>query len=105
MSDDRKIDPRRHYPIGTAAEFLGMSTSTLRDLERQGRLTCTRTPGGQRRFAGTELLRLQEESTAVPPRRAATSVPGAGTTEDAKTRQAWLGALIARAQRELPADS
>ena len=106
MSDDRKIDPRRHYPIGTAAEFLGMSTSTLRDLERQGRLTCTRTPGGQRRFAGAELLRLQDESTAVPPRKArVTSAHVADATEDAKTRQAWLGALIAGAQRELPADS
>lgn len=106
MSDDMKIDPNRHYPTSTAAELVGMSASTLRDLERRGRLTCTRTPGGQRRFAGTELLRLQDESTAVPPRRArVTSAHVAGTTEDAKTRQAWLGALIAGAQRELPADS
>ena len=106
MSDDSKIDPNRHYPTSTAATLLGVSASTVRDLERRGRLTCTRTPGGQRRFAGTELLRLQDESTAVPPRRArATSAHVADTAEDAKTRQAWLGALIAAAQRELPADS
>ncbi len=106
MSDDMKIDPSRHYPTSTAAQLLGVSASTVRDLERRGRLTCTRTPGGQRRFAGTDLLRLQDESSAVPPRRArVTSAHVAGTTEDAKTRQAWLGALIAGAQRELPADS
>src|SRR5260370_28850808 len=106
MSEDRKIDPSRHYLISTAAQLLGVSSSTLRGLERRGRLTCTRTPGGQRRFAGTELLRLQDESTAVPPRRArVTSAHVARTTEDAKARQAWLGALIAGAQRELPADS
>jgi excisionase family DNA binding protein len=106
MPDDMQIDPNCHYPTSTAAQLLGVSASTLRDLERRGRLTCTRTPGGQRRFAGTELLRLQGESTAVPPRRArATSAHVAGTTEDAKTRLAWLGALIAGAQRELPADT
>jgi excisionase family DNA binding protein len=106
MSDETKIDPNRHYPTSTAAQLLGVSPSTVRDLERRGRLTCTRTPGGQRRFAGTELLRLQDESSAVPPRRArVTSAHVADTPEDAKTRQAWLGALIAAAQRELPADS
>src|SRR5713101_5040621 len=68
MSDDMKIDPSRHYPTSTAAQLLGVSASTVRDLERRGRLTCTRTPGGQRRFAGTDLLRLQDESSAVPQR-------------------------------------
>lgn len=106
VSDDMKIDPSRHYPTSTAAQFLGVSASTVRDLERQGRLTCTRTPGGQRRFAGSDLLRLREESPAQPPRKATpTSAHVAGTTEDAKARQAWLGALIAGAQRGLPADT
>src|SRR5260370_29173992 len=100
MSEDRKIDPSRHYLISAAAELLGVSASTLRDLERRGRLTCTRTPGCQRRFAGTELLRFQDKPTAVPPRRArVTSAHVAGTPEDGKTRQARLGALIAGAQR------
>lgn len=106
MSDDMKIDPNRHYLISTAAQLLGVSASTLRDLERRGRLTCTRTPGGQRRFAGSDLLRLREESPAQPPRKATPpSAHVAGTTEDAKARQAWLGALIAGAQRGLPADT
>jgi excisionase family DNA binding protein len=106
MFDDMKIDPKRHYATSTAAKLLAVSASTVRDLERRGRLTGTRTPGGQRRFAGTELLRLQEESTAVPPRKArVTSAHVAGTAEDTKARQTWLGALIAGAQRELPTDT
>jgi hypothetical protein len=42
----------------------------------------------------------------MPPRKArATSGHVADTTEDAKTRQAWLGQVMARAQRELPVDT
>jgi excisionase family DNA binding protein len=105
MSDDMKIDPKRHYTTSTAAKLLGVSASTVRDLERRDGLRAL-TPGGQRRSAGTELLRLQEESTATPPRRArATSGHVAGTTEDVKARQAWLGQVMARAQRALPADT
>ncbi len=106
MSDGMKIDPKRHYTTTTAATFLGVSASTLRGLERQGRLECTRTPGGQRRFSGTELLRLQEESTVVPRRKSgAASAYISETTEDALARQAWLGTLIAGTQRDLPPDT
>lgn len=106
MSDDMQIDLKRRYTTSAAAKLLGVSASTVRDLERRGRLECTRTPGGQRRFAGTELLRLREESTAVPPKKSrAPSAHVAGTTEDAKTRQTWLAALTAGAQRELPSDT
>ncbi len=105
MSDNVRIDPGI-YSIGTAARLLGLSASALRDLERRGMLECTRTPGGQRRFAGSELLRLRVESIGVPLKKSGpTSTPGAATTEDAKARQAWLGPLIARAQRELPVDT
>jgi DNA-binding transcriptional MerR regulator len=106
MSDNVRIDPDGIYSIGTAARLFGLSASALRDLERRGMLECTRTPGGQRRFAGSELLRLRVESIGVPLKKSgSTSTPGAATTEDAKARQAWLGPLIARAQRELPVDT
>ena len=106
MSDDMKIDLTRHYTTSTAARLLGVSASTLRDLERRGRLNCARTPGGQRRFAGAELLRLREESMGSPPKTPrTTSGHVAATIEDAKARQAWLGALIAGAQRELSTDT
>lgn len=106
MSDDMKIDPEKIYTISTAGRLLSVSPSTLRDLERRGKAACTRTLGGQRRFAGSELLRLREKSIGVPLKKSGpTSTPGAATTEDAKARQAWLGPLIARAQRELPVDT
>lgn len=106
MSDQVKIDPDGIYSIGTAARLLGLSASTLRDLERRGRLACTRTPGGQRRLVGSELLRILKESADVPPKKPGpTSTHVTATPEDAQARQAWLGPLIARAQRELPLDT
>jgi MerR family regulatory protein len=106
MSDAVTIDPDGTYPIGAAARFLGVSASTLRDLERRGQIACTRTPGGQRRFAGAELLRLQKQSQGTPPKKPAPPSPHiAASAEDAKARQAWLSPLIARAQQELPADT
>ncbi len=106
MSDKVRITPNTIYSIGTAARQLGLSTSALRDLERRGKLECTRTPGGQRRFAGSELLQLREPSSGVHLKKErATPTPGAATTANAKARQAWLGQLIARAQRELPVDA
>jgi excisionase family DNA binding protein len=106
MSDTVTIDPDGTYPIGAAARLLGVSASTLRDLERRGQLECTRTPGGQRRFAGSDLLRLWKQSQGAPPKKPAPSSPHiAASDEDAKARQAWLGPLIAQAQRELPANT
>jgi MerR family regulatory protein len=107
MLDDMKIDPERIYTIGAAAQLLNVSPSTLRDLERRGHVACSRTPGRrQRQFAGSELLRLQDEANRVPSRETRpTPSTGAVVTEDVKVRQAWLGSLIARAQRELPADT
>jgi excisionase family DNA binding protein len=106
MSDKVRITPDGIYSIGTAARLLGLSASALRDLERRGKLECTRTPGGQRRFSGLELLQLQEQSSGVHVKKQRpTPAPGAAITADAKARQAWLGQLIARAQRELPVDA
>ncbi len=106
MVDRVHIDPDRVYSVSIAARFLGVSPSTLRDLARRGLVACTRTPGGQRRFAGADLLRLQDESIRRPSKPARpTSSGGPATTEEAQARQAWLGALIARVQRELPLDT
>jgi excisionase family DNA binding protein len=106
MSDAGAIDPNGIYSIGDAARLLGVSASTLRDLERRGQLDCTRTPGGQRRFAGSELLRLLKQSKGAPPKQPAPPSPHiAVSAEDAKARQVWLGQLIAGAQRELPTDT
>jgi len=103
MSSEHTIDPEANYAISAAARLLRVSPSTLRDLERRGELECTRTPGGQRRFAGSELLRLSLLSRSVTPNKPAPRI--ALSVEEAQARQVWLGQVIARAQRELPTDT
>lgn len=106
MSASVKIDPDGTYPIGAAARLIGVSASTMRDLERRGQIECTRTPGGQRRFTGSDLLRLREQSTSTPPKKPAPSSPHrAASAEDVKVRQAWLNQFIARGQRDLSPDA
>jgi hypothetical protein len=106
MSDTNTIEPEDIYAISAAARLLRVSPSTLRDLERRGKIACTWTPGGQRRFVGSELLRLLAQSQgAAPMEPAQTRSARTADTVDATARRAWLGPLIARAQRELPADT
>jgi hypothetical protein len=106
MSDTNPIDPEGVYAIGAAARLLSVSPSTLRDLERRGRIECTWTPGRQRRFVGAELLRLLATPRRATAREPAQTPPaGVSGTGDAAARRAWLGQLIARAQRALPVDT
>jgi excisionase family DNA binding protein len=105
MADDVTIDPDGIYLISAAARLLGVSASTLRDLERRGKIEGTRTPGGQRRFTGSALLQLRAESNRVHPRTPRPAADSTATDPDAKTRQAWLGQVMAQAQRALPADT
>lgn len=97
------IDPKQTYSIGSAARLLGISASTVRNLERRGQLEAVRTPGGQRRFRGAELLRMRNESIPVPTNKS--TLPTATSAADVKLRHSWLGSWVARAQRELPADA
>ena len=46
------------YPIGDTSRQLGVSIDTLRRWEREGKITSVRTPGGQRRYARSEIDRL-----------------------------------------------
>ena len=46
------------YRIGEVAELLGVRVETLRRWEREGKLRATRTSGGQRMVAATEVARL-----------------------------------------------
>jgi excisionase family DNA binding protein len=104
MADDRAIDRNCTYSVGTAARVLGLSPSTVRNLERRGQLDALRTPGGQRRFRGADLIRLREQSLSVSTKNPPT-VSTAAADADAPQRHAWLGSWVARAQRELPADA
>jgi molybdopterin-binding protein len=49
------------YRIGEAADLLGVRVETVRRWERDGKLTTTRTSGGQRRVPAAEVARLIAE--------------------------------------------
>ena len=59
------------FRIGRAAEALGVRVETLRRWERDGKLTTTRTAGGQRMVPAAEVARLLAERRAVRPQGAA----------------------------------
>jgi MerR family redox-sensitive transcriptional activator SoxR len=50
--------PERTLVIGEVARRSGFATSAVRFYEREGLITSSRTPGGQRRFARSVLRRL-----------------------------------------------
>jgi excisionase family DNA binding protein len=52
--------------LGEAAEALGVSASTLRRWEENGRIHAVRTPGGHRRFTVAEVTRLNAERGTAP---------------------------------------
>lgn len=53
------LDPL--LPIGEAARILGVAVDTLREWEKDGKITATRSAGGQRRFRVSEVERVLEE--------------------------------------------
>jgi molybdopterin-binding protein len=55
------------YRIGEAAAVLGVRVETLRRWEREGRLTTSRTGGGQRVVEASEVARLMAERSARQP--------------------------------------
>jgi diguanylate cyclase (GGDEF)-like protein/PAS domain S-box-containing protein/excisionase family DNA binding protein len=84
--------------LGQAAQALGISTTTARRWADDGRLRASRTAGGHRRFAGTEIRRLLAErgrpaiSPTDPPRR---SLPALAALIDSHGAQladlSWRG--------------
>jgi diguanylate cyclase (GGDEF)-like protein/excisionase family DNA binding protein len=68
--------------LGQAAQALGISTTTARRWADDGRLPTTRTAGGHRRFAATEVRRLLAErgrpaiTPTEPPRRPLPALAG-----------------------------
>ena len=54
------------YRIGEAAEMLRVRIETLRRWEREGKLSTTRTSGGQRLVAPAEVARLLSERRGRP---------------------------------------
>ena len=52
-------------PIGKAARLLGVSVDTLRRWAEAGHIASTRTVGGQRRFALSEVDRVKREGASA----------------------------------------
>jgi excisionase family DNA binding protein len=50
--------------IGPAARLVGVAVETLRRYEREGRISATRTAGGERRFRVADLHALLDEFAA-----------------------------------------
>lgn len=71
-------EPLDWMTLSQAAQALGIHPSTLRRWADQGEIPCVRTPGGHRRFRGSDLRRFLDARTeaalADPPRRLARSL-------------------------------
>jgi molybdopterin-binding protein len=73
MDPVEPTDDERSLRVGEAAEILGASVETLRRWEAEGRLTMTRSAGGQRLVALGDITRLLAER-----RRAGSERPTVG---------------------------
>lgn len=63
MSDTHTYEPSEDLlPIGDVARALGVSVPTVRRWENEGKIESTRTLGGQRRFARSEVDRIKAAS-------------------------------------------
>lgn len=51
-------------PIGETARLLGVSVGTVRRWEREGKISATRTLGGQRRFVRDDITKIKNEAAA-----------------------------------------
>ena len=58
MTSNQQLDTEVMTP-GRAAAALGISIETLRRWEQDGKISAFRTPGGQRRFARSEIDRVR----------------------------------------------
>ncbi len=61
------------FRIGQAAELLGVSTDTVRRWVDTGRLPATRSVGGQRAIAGTDVAAFARTTVPAPPTHQKTS--------------------------------
>jgi len=55
----------RHYTLSETAMLLGVTTQTLRNWDKTGKIKTIRTPGNQRRVPESEIMRLSMNSEAA----------------------------------------
>lgn len=80
------------YTVKQVADWAGVSPQTIRDWEHSGRLSASRTAGGQRRF--TVEMRAEARRLRLTGQRAAKSAPPATSPESVEAHR--LGALLRR---------
>ncbi|MBF0196382.1 MAG: MerR family transcriptional regulator [Planctomycetes bacterium] len=61
------LNQSRSFSIGTVTSMLGLSASTIRRYEREGRLSFVpnRRPNGQREYSEQQVLEIQELSKSL----------------------------------------
>jgi molybdopterin-binding protein len=69
MSATETFDDEPFLRVGQAAEILGVTVETVRRWESEGRLTMTRSPGGQRLVALADVTHLLAERRRPGPER------------------------------------
>jgi excisionase family DNA binding protein len=86
--------------LGEAADYLGVHPATLRRWADEGRVTCSRTPGGRRRFVQTDLdlFLASMRSEAEPGREASIALLASSPMESVSPQmsirdQSWYGHL------------
>ena len=56
------MEEKTVYTTKEAAKYLGISTSTIYRMEKQGLISSTKTPGGQRRFRKKDIEKYLRKS-------------------------------------------
>ena len=64
MTTDTHKSAADLLPIGETARLLGVSVGTVRRWEREGKISATRTLGGQRRFVRDDITKIKTEAAA-----------------------------------------
>jgi excisionase family DNA binding protein len=62
------VDAKRVLTAKESADYLRISTFTLRKIEKEGLIVPYRTPGGHRRYS-LEMLNEYLENSRIPPER------------------------------------
>lgn len=71
MTNKNTYSHQAVLPIGEAARRLGVSIATVRNWERDGKISSFRTPGGQRRFQLADVEALTAPALAGSPQAVA----------------------------------
>lgn len=64
MSNSNTYQPERLLPIGEVARLAGVTVPTIRNWERDGKITALRTPKNHRRFRQSEVEALIHRGAA-----------------------------------------